>query len=86
MKRRITYIQRINAPFEPQQAVLTSKSLSVRDLDAAREDRITVGLDELPQEVSKEYRLNELHLEKYRVANFLVLLWRLATRYPGAIP
>jgi hypothetical protein len=51
MKRRITYIQRINAPFEPQQAVLTSKSLSVRDLDAAREDRITVGLDELPQEV-----------------------------------
>jgi hypothetical protein len=86
MKRRITYIQRINAPFEPQQAVLTSKSLSVRDLDAAREDRITVGLDELPQEVSKDHLLNELHLEKYRVADFLVLLWRLATRYPRAIP
>jgi hypothetical protein len=86
MKRRITYIQRINAPFEPQQAVLTSKSLSVRDLDAAREDRITVGVDELPKEVSKAHRLNELHLEKHRVADFLVLLWRLATRYPRAIP
>ncbi|KAJ6070474.1 hypothetical protein N7467_011793 [Penicillium canescens] len=63
MKRRITYIQRINAPFEPQQAVLTSKSLSVRDLDAAREDRITVGLDELPQELRAILeQSHELHL------------------------
>ncbi|KAJ5317863.1 hypothetical protein PENANT_c004G11031 [Penicillium antarcticum] len=63
MKRRITYIQRDNAPFEPQQAVLTSKSLSVRDLDAAREDRITVGLNELPQELRAILeQSHELHL------------------------
>jgi hypothetical protein len=53
MKRRITFIQRVDASFDPQQAVLTASSLSVRGLDAAREDRITVGLDELPEEVRR---------------------------------
>lgn len=51
MKRRITFVQRVDAGFDPQQAVLTTSSLSVRDLDAAREDRITVGLEELPEDV-----------------------------------
>jgi hypothetical protein len=82
MKRRITYIQRVNAPFDPQQAVLTSKSLSVRDLDAAREDRITVGLDELPQDVSKALHLNELRFEKHGVTDLRVILWLLAPCYP----
>ncbi|KAJ5775322.1 uncharacterized protein N7511_000333 [Penicillium nucicola] len=63
MKRRITYVQRVNAPFEPEQAVLTSKHLSVRNLDAAREDRITVGLDELPTELRAILeQSHELHL------------------------
>jgi hypothetical protein len=53
MKRRITFVQRIDAGFNPQQAVLTTSSLSVRDLDAARQDRITVGLNELPEEVRR---------------------------------
>lgn len=51
MKRRVTYVQRQDTPFEADQAVLTPKTLSVRGLDAAREDRITVGLDDLPAEV-----------------------------------
>ncbi|KAJ5134650.1 hypothetical protein N7448_000330 [Penicillium atrosanguineum] len=51
MKRRITFIQRPDAPFEADQAALTSKSLTIRNLDAAREDRITFGLDDLPQEL-----------------------------------
>jgi hypothetical protein len=53
MKQRITFIQRVDASFDPQQAVLTTSSLSVRNLDAAREDRVTVGLDELPEEVRR---------------------------------
>lgn len=57
MKRRITFIQSVNASFDPEQAVLTTSSLSVRDIDAAREDRITVGLDELPEEVRRHCRL-----------------------------
>ncbi|CAG7931465.1 unnamed protein product [Penicillium olsonii] len=51
MKRRITFIQRIDAGFDPQQVVLTSSSLSVRELDAAREDRFTVELDQLPEQL-----------------------------------
>jgi hypothetical protein len=53
MKRRITFIQRPDAPFEADQTVLTSKSLAIRNLDAAREDRITFGLDDLPHEVRR---------------------------------
>ncbi|KAJ5518049.1 Glycosylphosphatidylinositol-mannosyltransferase I PIG-X/PBN1 [Penicillium expansum] len=63
MKRRITFIQRVDAGFDPQQAELTASSLSVRGLDAAREDRITVGLDELPQELRTVLeQSHELHL------------------------
>lgn len=51
MKRRITFVQRQDTPFEADQAVLTPNTLSIRDLDAAREDRITFGLDDLPAEV-----------------------------------
>lgn len=52
MKRRVTFIQPPDAPFEPHQATLTASTLSLRDLDAAREDRLTFGLDALPEEVS----------------------------------
>ncbi|CAG8205670.1 unnamed protein product [Penicillium nalgiovense] len=63
MKQRITFIQRVDAGFDPQQAVLTASSLSVRGLDAAREDRITVGLDELPEEFRAVLeQSHELHL------------------------
>lgn len=53
MKRRITYIQRNDAAFDPQQAVLTPKSLTIRGLDAAREDRLTFDLNDLPTEVRR---------------------------------
>ncbi|CAI7604403.1 unnamed protein product [Penicillium glandicola] len=63
MKQRITFIQRVDAGFDPEQAVLTASSLSVRNLDAAREDRITVGLAELPEELRTVLeQSNELHL------------------------
>ncbi|CRG88608.1 Protein pbn1 [Talaromyces islandicus] len=43
-----------NAPFEPsKQAILTKKSLSIRELDAAKEERFTFGAAELPDELSQ---------------------------------
>ncbi|GLI79425.1 protease B nonderepressible form [Penicillium ochrochloron] len=51
MKRRVTYVQHPETPFEPHQASLSSTTVSVRDLDAAREDRITFGLEDLPEEL-----------------------------------
>lgn len=57
MNRRITFIQRVDAAFDPQQVALTTSSLNVRGLDAAREDRITVELDQLPEQVRKALTL-----------------------------
>ncbi|KAJ5908413.1 hypothetical protein N7495_001095 [Penicillium taxi] len=63
MKRRITYFQAPNAPFEQDQVVLTSKNLVIRDLDAARENRITFGLEDLPEELRDVLKQShELHL------------------------
>lgn len=56
MKRRITYLTAANAPFDPsKQAILSKKSLSIRELDAAKEERFTFGAAELPDEVSALY-------------------------------
>lgn len=51
MKRRITFIQGSDAPFDPSQAQLTKDALLIRALDAAREERATFGFNELPSEV-----------------------------------
>ncbi|KAJ5752070.1 hypothetical protein N7520_008987 [Penicillium odoratum] len=63
MKRRITYIQRPEAPFVPEEVVVSTKSVTVRGLDATREDRLTFDLDDLPEELHKVcHQLQELHL------------------------
>ncbi|OJJ48896.1 hypothetical protein ASPZODRAFT_139850 [Penicilliopsis zonata CBS 506.65] len=46
MKTRYTFILRPGAPFTLDQTTLTSSSLSVRNLDAAREERVTFPSDE----------------------------------------
>lgn len=58
MKRRITYLTSANAPFDPsKQAILSKKSLSIRGLDAAKEERFTFGAAEVPAEVGTTYNL-----------------------------
>lgn len=42
-----------NDAFDPKQLQLQNDSLRVKSLKAAREDKLTLGLYELPQEVSK---------------------------------
>lgn len=53
MRRRITFVQDSNTPFDRKQATLTSDSLTIRDLDALREERLTVSLKELPAELQQ---------------------------------
>lgn len=48
MKRRVTYI---HSPIASPDAQLSGDSLSITGLDAAKEERITLGVDEIPIEV-----------------------------------
>lgn len=63
VKRRITYIQHPDAPFDQQQVAVTSTAVTIRDLDAAREDRLTFGLDDLSDEVRTQEQAPAVRLE-----------------------
>ncbi|EAW12590.1 uncharacterized protein ACLA_010160 [Aspergillus clavatus NRRL 1] len=63
MRRRITFVQRADAPFDFDQAVLTTDALSIRNLDGAREERATLSFEELPSEVWQVLKsCHELHV------------------------
>lgn len=51
MKQRTTFVHNANEAFDPKQLHVESTSIHVKSLKAAREDRLTIGLYELPQEV-----------------------------------
>ena len=51
MRERVTFIHAPDDAFDPKQLQLQNDSLLVKSLKAAREDKLTVGLYELPQEV-----------------------------------
>jgi hypothetical protein len=52
MRERITFVHGANDFFKLEQLQLDNDTLHVESLKAAREDRLTFGLHELPQEVS----------------------------------
>jgi len=52
MRERITFVHGANDVFKLEQLQLDNDTLHVESLKAAREDRLTFGLHELPQEVS----------------------------------
>jgi hypothetical protein len=63
MKQRITYLVPEPDDFRPELLTVQDESLSVRNLKAAKEHRVTFGLSELPEEVrqvaySKIYLFN----------------------------
>ncbi|KAL4807770.1 protein pbn1 [Aspergillus unguis] len=63
MRQRITFIQKPSAPFSPSQTTLTPDSLTIDSLDAAREERLTIGFDELGNELWQVLRqAHELHI------------------------
>ena len=48
MRTRITYIQPPGSQYDKKRASLTKKALSVKGLDASRQEKVTLGLDEVP--------------------------------------
>lgn len=51
MKQRITYVRSHDDSFHPSQLEVHQNSMTIRCLAAAKEHRLTVGLNELPREV-----------------------------------
>ena len=69
MKQRLTYIHKPEDAFDPKQLEVGADSVQVSRLQAAREQRLTLGTKELPQEV--RFSLQALHAsilsdEKFR--------------------
>jgi hypothetical protein len=51
MKQRITYVVNKPEDFSPEQLEVKDDKFSLKNIHAAKEHRITFGLDELPEEV-----------------------------------
>jgi len=63
MRQRITYLQTAADAIDPSMLTVTSDSISASKLTAAREERVTFGFDELPQELYRVLKAShELHI------------------------
>lgn len=63
MRERITFTQKAGLTLDPALIRITDTSLRGPDFEAAREDRLTVALDELPTELQSLLAdSHELHL------------------------
>ena len=51
MRERVTFIHGAESAFDPDQIQVNKDSIHIKSLQAAREDRITFGFQDLPQEV-----------------------------------
>ena len=66
MKERVTFLHGADDALDPKQLLLLQNdSLRLKSLKAAREDRLTLGLDELPQEVSHPQAQNTYTINPY---------------------
>jgi PIG-X / PBN1 len=61
MRRRSTYITDPTRPFDPADVLVTNHRVSLPGLQAAREERLTFGADELPHELQAALA-HELHI------------------------
>lgn len=63
MRQRITFLHKPEDAIDPKSIKVTSDSLAISGLKAAREDRITFGQKELPKEIYYALRqCHELHI------------------------
>lgn len=62
MRERITFVHGPEDAFHPDQIQLKSNALYVKSLRAAREDRVTASLYELPQEVGESHSLSRFRI------------------------
>ena len=52
MRKRITYIQGPNAQYDKKQTKISKKVLSIRGLDASRQEQVTFSIDEVSDKVN----------------------------------
>ena len=64
MRERIAYVHSPDTGVDPDALEIDSSGLRAPSIEAVRQDRLTLGLDELPREVAQVLRedLRELHL------------------------
>ncbi|MCJ1382925.1 protease B nonderepressible form [Xylographa soralifera] len=63
MRERITFVHGAEDDFDPSQLEVHNDSLYIKSLKAAREDRITFSIEELPQEIWRVLKqCHELHI------------------------
>ena len=63
MRQRITFFHRPGNAVDPQTLKISDNALNGPDVEAAREDKITLALDELPSELGKILTdSHELHI------------------------
>ena len=62
MRERITFVHGQEDAFNPDQIQLKSDTLYIKSLKAAREDRVTASLYELPQEVGEARNLSQFNI------------------------
>lgn len=63
MRQRITFLQEAEDSIDPETLKVTTDSISTTNLKGGREDRITFGFDELPQELYKVLKAShEIHV------------------------
>lgn len=71
MRQRITFVHEPQDAIDPKGLDITSTGLSLVGLEAAREDRITLGLAELPRELRMVLeQARELHIRYVRLAPY----------------
>ncbi|KAI9700431.1 MAG: protease B nonderepressible form [Candelina mexicana] len=63
MKQRTTFVHQLEDAFTPDQIRFAASAVSINSLKAAREDRLTFGLDELPKE--ETFTRNPLLSERF---------------------
>ena len=59
MRERTTFVHEAEDAFKPEQLQIEKETLWVKSLKAAREDRVTASLYELPQEVGVSRHLSQ---------------------------
>ena len=67
MRQRITFFHQPEDAFQANQLLVDRKKLTVKDLHAAREDRVTFGQNDLPSRVyqPKDFKLSSAMLIPY---------------------
>ncbi len=84
MRQRITLIHKPEDAIDPKSIAVNDDSLAFSGLEAAREDRITFGFDELPPEISLVLKQShELHVRYVNRLSYKSISPLLARLSPG---